>query len=166
MNRQEYIPFILVLLFTSGASAQSRLSRLANKADSLLRCIYQKVDYDTTYISRSDGKMGLKMWGLCLQLGAESPVAVACVSHSQHSGVDGRQRDHRRRAAVHPTPVSHDADQRTNSSRLLFHAPQLCWLQCCGEHTVEAQQRDSDKTAQVAGKGVLRNQTIKNDRYE
>lgn len=63
MNRQEYIPFILVLLFTSGASAQSRLSRLANKANSLLRCIYQKVDYDTTYISRSDGKMGLKMWG-------------------------------------------------------------------------------------------------------
>ncbi len=32
-------------------------------ADSLLVKMYNKVDYDTTYISRSPGKIGLKLWG-------------------------------------------------------------------------------------------------------
>ena len=32
-------------------------------ADNLLQKIYNKVDYDTTYISRSPGKIGIKAWG-------------------------------------------------------------------------------------------------------
>ena len=50
--------FILIAV-SSGAFAGNPIK----KADSLLLKIYNKVDYDTTYISRSPGKIGLKLWG-------------------------------------------------------------------------------------------------------
>ena len=51
---------IFILMFvSSGAFAGNPIKR----ADSLLQKVYNKVDYDTTYISRSPGKIGLKLWG-------------------------------------------------------------------------------------------------------
>ena len=51
---------IAILIFvSSGAFAGNPIKR----ADSLLMKMYNKVDYDTTYISRSPGKIGLKLWG-------------------------------------------------------------------------------------------------------
>lgn len=47
----------------AGAYAGSPVKKLLAGADSLLKVFYKKVDYDTTYISRSPGKMGLKAWG-------------------------------------------------------------------------------------------------------
>lgn len=46
-----------------GAFAGNPVKRLLTSADSLLRKIYYKVNYDTAYISRSPGKIGLKAWG-------------------------------------------------------------------------------------------------------
>jgi len=53
--------FILVFV-SSGVFAGNPVKRLLTGADSLLQKLYNKVDYDTTYISRSPGKMGLKAW--------------------------------------------------------------------------------------------------------
>ena len=51
---------IFILIFvSSGAFAGNPIKN----ADSLLSKMYNKVDYDTTYISRSPGKIGLKLWG-------------------------------------------------------------------------------------------------------
>ena len=47
------------MFVSSGAFAGNPIKR----ADSLLQKVYNKVDYDTTYISRSPGKIGLKLWG-------------------------------------------------------------------------------------------------------
>ena len=55
--------FILLLLVSSGAFAEKPLKRLVTGADSLLRKIYMRADYDTAYISRSPGIIGLKGWG-------------------------------------------------------------------------------------------------------
>ena len=58
--------YTIILLFTvisSGALAGNPVKWLVNGADSLLRKMYYKVDYDTAYISRSPGKIGLKAWG-------------------------------------------------------------------------------------------------------
>ena len=52
--------FIFLLIFVpSGAFAGNPLKLV----DSLLLKQYNKVDYDTIFISRSPGKMGLKAWG-------------------------------------------------------------------------------------------------------
>jgi hypothetical protein len=52
-----------VFFVSSGAFAGKPLKRLINGADSLLRKIYMRADYDTAYIERSYGKIGLKGWG-------------------------------------------------------------------------------------------------------
>ena len=54
---------ILLLLVSSGASAGNPAKWVWNTADSLLRKIYQRADYDTAYIERSPGIIGLKGWG-------------------------------------------------------------------------------------------------------
>ena len=55
---------IFLLMFVSpGALAGNPVKRLLMSADSLLQKHYYKVDYDTAYISRSSGKIGLKAWG-------------------------------------------------------------------------------------------------------
>lgn len=53
------IVIFILLVVSSGAFAGNPIKR----ADSLLMKMYNKVDYDTTYISRSPGKIGLKLWG-------------------------------------------------------------------------------------------------------
>lgn len=60
---RRYAIFILVFFVSSGAFAGKPLKRLINGADSLLRKIYMRADYDTAYIERSYGKIGLKGWG-------------------------------------------------------------------------------------------------------
>ena len=52
-----------VILVSSGAFAGGPVKRLLAGADSLLQVFYKKVDYDTAYVSRSPGTMGLKAWG-------------------------------------------------------------------------------------------------------
>ena len=57
---------LLLSLMALGASAGNPLKplqRVLAGADSVLRKMYHKVDYDTAYISRSPGKIGLKAWG-------------------------------------------------------------------------------------------------------
>ena len=51
---------IFILIFVSSGSFAGNPMKLV---DSLLLKMYNKVDYDTTYISRSPGKIGLKLWG-------------------------------------------------------------------------------------------------------
>ena len=53
------LAIFILLAVSSGAFAGNPIK----KADSLLLKIYNKVDYDTTYINRSPGKIGLKLWG-------------------------------------------------------------------------------------------------------
>ena len=66
MRRRVFL-FLICSLFTClhspEAFAGSPVKKLLAGADSLLQVFYKKVDYDTTYISRSPGKMGLKAWG-------------------------------------------------------------------------------------------------------
>ena len=55
---------IFLLMFVSpGALAGNPVKRLLMSADSLLQKHFYKVYYDTAYISRSSGKIGLKAWG-------------------------------------------------------------------------------------------------------
>jgi len=58
IKRYKFVIFMLTFV-SAGAFSGNPLKL----ADSLLQKIYNKVDYDTTYISRSPGKMGLKLWG-------------------------------------------------------------------------------------------------------
>ena len=51
------------MVIVSSGSFAGTPKRLLTGADSLLQKKYNKVDYDTTYISRSPGKIGLKAWG-------------------------------------------------------------------------------------------------------
>ena len=74
---------IAILIFvSSGAFAGNPIKR----ADSLLLKIYNKVDYDTTYISRSPGKIGLKLWG---SLSGSLAIEVA----TNVKGFSGSKRD-------------------------------------------------------------------------
>ena len=57
-----YYVIIILMTVVSGSFAGNP-KRLLTGADSLLQKKYNKVDYDTTYISRSPGKIGLKAWG-------------------------------------------------------------------------------------------------------
>lgn len=54
---------ILLLVVSSGAFAGNPVKRVLSGADSILQKMYYKADYDTSYISRSPGKIGLKLWG-------------------------------------------------------------------------------------------------------
>ena len=54
---------LLLTVISSDALAGNPVKWLVNGADSLLRKMYYSIDYDTAYISRSPGKMGLKAWG-------------------------------------------------------------------------------------------------------
>ena len=56
------VGIFLLIFVSSGAFAGNPVKRLLTSADSLLHKLYIKVDYDTTYICRSPGKMGLKAW--------------------------------------------------------------------------------------------------------
>lgn len=76
---RKYI-IILLISFSSGTFADSRgepcaspnmdtpsvstspVKKVWNGADSLLRKIYMRADYDTAYIERSPGKIGMKGW--------------------------------------------------------------------------------------------------------
>ena len=60
---RRHIIIIILLFVASGAFAGNPVKWAVNGADSLLRKMYYKVDYDTNYISRSPGKIGLKAWG-------------------------------------------------------------------------------------------------------
>lgn len=58
--------FSLILILSVVAmsmTAQTWVNRIVAVGDSLLHSMYQKVDYDTAYIGRSEGKIGLKVWG-------------------------------------------------------------------------------------------------------
>jgi len=59
---KKLVLFTLILV-SSGAFAGGPVKRLLVGADSLLQVFYKKVDYDTAYVSRSPGTMGLKAWG-------------------------------------------------------------------------------------------------------
>ena len=61
--RRLTIVTLLLLLVSSGAVAQKPMKRFFTGVDSLLRKIYMRANYDTTYIDRSPGKIGLKAWG-------------------------------------------------------------------------------------------------------
>ena len=61
MNK--FIVITLILFATQGAFAEGPLKKLIKKADTLLLKRYNVIDYDTTYINRSPGKIGLKAWG-------------------------------------------------------------------------------------------------------
>lgn len=66
MSPKSIIVILLHCFFISLASvalAGNPVKGLLNGADSLLRKMYYKIDYDTAYIDRSPGKMGLKAWG-------------------------------------------------------------------------------------------------------
>lgn len=61
---RRYTIMTLILLFvSSGAFAQKPKKHFFTEVDSLLRKIYMRANYDTTYIERSPGKIGLKAWG-------------------------------------------------------------------------------------------------------
>lgn len=60
--RLHIVTFLLLFVFP-GAYAGNPVKRLLSGVDSLLQKYYNKVDYDTTYIGRSYGKIGLKAWG-------------------------------------------------------------------------------------------------------
>ena len=58
------LSMIFVLTIVSlGAFADNPIKRLLVGADGVLQSLYNKVDYDTAYISRSPGKIGVKAWG-------------------------------------------------------------------------------------------------------
>jgi len=59
---RRHVITILMLLMTSATFAGNPIKWFVNGADSLLRKWYSKVDYDTTYICRSPGHIGLKAW--------------------------------------------------------------------------------------------------------
>lgn len=60
---KRYVIINLLIVISSVTFAGNPIKWLWNGADSLLSKLYYKVDYDTTYISRSPGKIGLKAWG-------------------------------------------------------------------------------------------------------
>lgn len=57
--------YLIILLLSSslGCSAQGTFRKAFAKADSFLLKRYNKIDYDTAFIGRSEGKIGLKLWG-------------------------------------------------------------------------------------------------------
>ena len=60
--KKPFTIIIFLMVFLSAALAGNPVKGLLNGVDSLLRKMYNKVDYDTAYIGRSPGKIGLKAW--------------------------------------------------------------------------------------------------------
>lgn len=54
---------ILMLMVSACAFSQSKIKKLYNKADSILRVRYERVTYDTQYISRPDRRLTLRVRG-------------------------------------------------------------------------------------------------------
>lgn len=62
MKHRAYL-IILFVLLPATVLAQNMLKRIATRADTMLHRLYRQVDYDTSYIERSEGTMGVKVWG-------------------------------------------------------------------------------------------------------
>ena len=57
------IAFVILLMsLSTGALAGNPFKWVLTKADTILLKLYSGINYDTTYISRSPGKIGLKAW--------------------------------------------------------------------------------------------------------